>query len=370
MRILAADTALGACSAALLDDGSVLAHRCVAMERGHAEALAPMVEEVMTGHAFPTLDRLAVTTGPGTFTGQRVGLAFMRALKVALHVPLSGVTTLAAMAAQAKAETGLARAFALHDAKRDEVYIEIEGKPAVMRFAQAIEILQRSCAGERFALAGTAASRACEALAGNSVLSQVRQPDALWVARLAAQMAPNDIAPAPLYLRAPDAKLPGGREPVRSAAAQDVGRLAALHAQCFARPWDAKALLELMESPGILALSDASGFVMLRSVAGEAEILTLAVAPEARRKGSGLALMREAARLAQAQGAASMFLEVGTANAAARALYERLGFRNVGTRKSYYEPGEDALILKCDLPLAPLGNGSAKVGKQSVGTPP
>ena len=129
MKILAVDTALNACSAALLDDARVLAHRLEPMERGHAERLAPMVEEVMSEARldFATLDRLAVTAGPGTFTGQRVGLAFMRGLRAALHRPLIGVSTLAAMAAEAKAETGVPRAIALHDARRDEVYVEIEG---------------------------------------------------------------------------------------------------------------------------------------------------------------------------------------------------------------------------------------------------
>ncbi len=77
MKILAADTALGACSVAILDGAQVLAHRFVVMERGHAEALAPMADEAMKEAeiAFAALDRLAVTTGPGTFTGQRVGLA-------------------------------------------------------------------------------------------------------------------------------------------------------------------------------------------------------------------------------------------------------------------------------------------------------
>ncbi len=108
MKLLAVDTALGACSAALLDGDTVLAHRFEPMERGHAERLAPMVEEVMREAALPftALDRLAVTTGPGTFTGQRVGLAFMRGLRVALKKPLIGVTSLAAMAAQAMDETG------------------------------------------------------------------------------------------------------------------------------------------------------------------------------------------------------------------------------------------------------------------------
>src|SRR5271167_3769575 len=124
MKILAVDTALGACSAAILDDETVLAHRFVAMERGHAEALAPMVDEAMreAGMAFAKLDRLAVTTGPGTFTGQRVGLAFMRGLRVALNKPLAGITTLEAMVAAAFDEVRASLVAVLHEAKRGEVY--------------------------------------------------------------------------------------------------------------------------------------------------------------------------------------------------------------------------------------------------------
>lgn len=212
MNLLAVDTALGACSVAVIAGNAVVAHRFELMERGHAEALAPMVEDAMREAAmsFPALDRLAVTTGPGTFTGQRVGLAFMRGLRVALHRPLNGVTTLAAMAEAARAETGLARAIALHDAKRDEVYIEIEERlpPSVLSFEDAVQRLRALDSGQRIALAGTAASRACDALAGRFVLSGVRQPDAQWVARLAARSPASDAPPRPLYLRAPDAKLP------------------------------------------------------------------------------------------------------------------------------------------------------------------
>lgn len=212
MKILAVDTALGACSVALVEDARVLAHRFVLMERGHAEALAPMVEEAIAaaGVKFVALDRLAVTTGPGTFTGQRVGLAFMRGLRVALHLPLIGVTTLRTMAEQAKAETGVARAVALHDARRGEVYVEIEDvlPPSVMPYQEAIRVLRGLEGDGLVALAGTAANRACDALANNFVLSDVRQPDALWLARLAATAEAEDLAPRPLYLRAPDAKLP------------------------------------------------------------------------------------------------------------------------------------------------------------------
>jgi tRNA threonylcarbamoyladenosine biosynthesis protein TsaB len=215
VKLLAADTALGACSVALVDDDRILARRYAFMDRGHAEALAPMVEHTIRKAKvkFTELDRLAVTTGPGTFTGQRVGLAFMRGLRLALNLPLTGVTTLAAMAEAAKAETGLARAIALHDARRDEVYLEIENvlPPAVILFDQAIALLRALPGGEPIAIAGTAASRVCDALAKRFVLSSVRQSDALWVARLAMTAEATNVPPRPLYLRAPDAKLPAAR---------------------------------------------------------------------------------------------------------------------------------------------------------------
>jgi tRNA threonylcarbamoyladenosine biosynthesis protein TsaB len=203
MNILAVDTALGACSAAVLMDGRVAARRFELMDRGHAEALAPMVEDVMRGIDFPALDRLAVTTGPGTFTGQRVGLAFMRGLRVALKKPLTGVTSLAAIAAQAMAETGRDRAAVLHDARRDEFYVEIVPglAPAVMARTEAAVLL----ADFDGVLAGTGAPLVS---LSKAILSEVRQPDALWVARLVLAMPATDEVPRPLYLRAPDAKLP------------------------------------------------------------------------------------------------------------------------------------------------------------------
>ena len=207
VRVLAVDTALGACSVALLEGEKIHAHEFVEMARGHAEALAPMVARAMTGLDFDTLDRLAVTTGPGTFTGQRVGLAFMRGLRIALKKPLIGVTTLEAMAAATQAK----RAAAIHDAKREEAYLLLweNGRtvfePAVMSFIEATAKIKSfgPCA-----LAGTGAPSASLQLGEDFALSAVRQPDALWVGRLAMTRPAAEEAPAPLYLRAPDAKLP------------------------------------------------------------------------------------------------------------------------------------------------------------------
>ena len=186
------------------------------MERGHAERLAPMVDEAMkqAGVEFAALNRLAVTTGPGTFTGQRVGLAFMRGLRLALHIPLTGVTTLEAMAMAAMAESGAHKAASIHDARREEAYLLLrDGEkvvlpPAVMPFDEA---LARIAAFGPCALAGTGAAAAQQKLGGAYPLSAIRQPDALWVARLALKQPASDDAPGPLYLRAPDAKLPGGK---------------------------------------------------------------------------------------------------------------------------------------------------------------
>lgn len=125
--------------------------------------------------------------------------------------------------------------------------------------------------------------------------------------------------------------------------------LAALHAACFARAWDARTLSEMLAAPGIFAFAHADGFVLGRAAADEAEILTLAVAPHARGQGLGRALLQAAINRARELGATTMFLEVGADNPAALALYAGLGFAKVGQRKAYYE-GRDALVLR--LPLA------------------
>ncbi|MBV9062287.1 MAG: tRNA (adenosine(37)-N6)-threonylcarbamoyltransferase complex dimerization subunit type 1 TsaB [Alphaproteobacteria bacterium] len=223
MKILAVDTALGACSAAVLHDDTVLAHRLECMDRGHAEALAPMVQKVMRDAAlqFSELDRLAVTTGPGTFTGQRVGLAFMRGLRIALKRPLLGVTTLEAMAVAAMDEWHASASAVLHDAKRGEVYAGLftrDGtvlEPMLLRLEEFLEAFRPKLAAienaERIVFAGTASAAGCELYraAGRECLtSTITYPDAGWVAQIALRKSDSGEVPRPLYLRPPDARLP------------------------------------------------------------------------------------------------------------------------------------------------------------------
>ena len=112
--------------------------------------------------------------------------------------------------------------------------------------------------------------------------------------------------------------------------------LAAIHAEAFEHPWDAEAFRALLDSAGVWLGGDGRGFVLIRAIADEAEILTIAVRPSARRQGLGKTLVEQAIVASAAAGAERMFLEVAETNTAAIALYRSCGFEPVGLRKNYY----------------------------------
>ncbi len=127
--------------------------------------------------------------------------------------------------------------------------------------------------------------------------------------------------------------------------------MAALHAAAFTtpRPWSQTEIADLLASPFVFALHEPGGFLLGRVVAGEAELLTIAVAPEQRRAGLGRRLVTAFLTKAARRGAESAFLEVAEPNAPARALYAACDFQPAGRRRAYYHrpdgTAEDALIL-------------------------
>ncbi|AOO84185.1 tRNA (adenosine(37)-N6)-threonylcarbamoyltransferase complex dimerization subunit type 1 TsaB [Bosea vaviloviae] len=215
MRILAIDTALGACSACVLEAGQAepLAIEQIAMERGHAEALMPLVERVMKAveGGFASLDRVAVTVGPGSYTGLRVGISAARAIALAAGIPAIGVTTLAATAAPLIGrESGRVIAAAL-DAKHGQVWFQAlssQGKPLVSLRQVNHRDAARAIGAGPVSLVGSAAMAvANEAWAiglDALVLDESRAPDVTWVARLGMIADPQDAPPRPLYLKAPE----------------------------------------------------------------------------------------------------------------------------------------------------------------------
>ncbi|MFH5927364.1 GNAT family N-acetyltransferase [Roseomonas xinghualingensis] len=147
--------------------------------------------------------------------------------------------------------------------------------------------------------------------------------------------------------------------PIRPATLADLQVLAALHARAFppAERWGATAIGAMLKLEGGFGLIAGApdGFILARAVAGEAEILTLAVAPEARRCGFGARLLAAALAGAAERGATCLFLEVSEANAPARALYARAGAEEIGRRRRYYADGSDALVLRITPPSGSRG---------------
>jgi tRNA threonylcarbamoyladenosine biosynthesis protein TsaB len=215
VKILAFDSATAACSAAAWVDGAVVAVERADLPRGQAESLLPMVERVRAAAGLPyqAFDRLAVTVGPGHFTGLRVGLAAARGLALATGRPLIGVTTLEAVAA-AVPDDELATSSVLVvalDSKRAEPYLQTfhadrrpAGPPAARLVSDwASDLMQRDSAG-RFLVAGDAGEAlAAEFAARGGTVRRSRaalRPDAAVLAALAAAAPLPAAFPAPLYI--------------------------------------------------------------------------------------------------------------------------------------------------------------------------
>ncbi|MGH6906523.1 MAG: tRNA (adenosine(37)-N6)-threonylcarbamoyltransferase complex dimerization subunit type 1 TsaB [Aestuariivirga sp.] len=357
MKLLALDTTMAACSVAVHESGGVLAKAFVAMERGHAEAIAPMVRDVMaeTQVAFSALDRIAVTVGPGTFTGVRIGLAMARGLGLALDIPVIGIDTLSAIAANAKAAD--MPLLVASDARRGEVYAALfdrAGKmlrqPAVMSLQACLQILPEG----PVRMLGTAADFLTAAGPRIDLARSVAcdLPDAANFGALALQLPDTGAMPVPLYLRAPDAK---PQITIRTASGAEAQIFAALHAECFEASWCAEAFSKLMSTPGAaaflaLVVGKPVGFILIRKAAEEAEILTLATRPPARRRGIAGRLLDHQLTELRAQGITTCFIEVASGNEAARTLYQTRGFIEAGRRRGYYErPAgnfEDAIVMR------------------------
>ena len=215
MRILAIDTALPAVSACVYEAGAdePQAIESMAMERGHAEALMPLIDRVMaaSGGGFETLDRIAVTVGPGSFTGLRVGIAAARALGLACDIPVVGVSTLAAMAAPLILDEEPGMVAVAIDARHGNVYFAAFGAdgrammpPHVSTIPAAAQVLAEGPARVAGSGAPMVAIEAWSKGQKAEIVGDVLVPDIVFVAKLGLLADPTIAPPRPLYLKAPD----------------------------------------------------------------------------------------------------------------------------------------------------------------------
>ena len=217
MRIFAIDTSLEACSACIFDteEDAVIARESIAMARGHAEALMPLIARVMarSGIGFADLDRIAVTTGPGSFTGLRVGLAAARGIGLAAGKPVVGVTTLTAYAAPVVSSDAGHPVISAIDARHDHVYYQVVSsdggslvKPRVAPIDEALDAARFGAPHLVGNAAGILAARWPADAAPPVQVDTQPAPEISWLAWLGVAVDPETALARPYYLRAPDAK--------------------------------------------------------------------------------------------------------------------------------------------------------------------
>ncbi len=360
MKLLCIDTALASCSVCVYDasNKTILATEQQLMARGHAEALPPMVARMMAKATigYADLGRIAVTMGPGTFTGIRVGLSFARALGLARNIKVLGLNTMITT----QAALTDSNVIIVHQAGMSGLFYFFDGSEIELLAPEAI-ILRLD---NKALVLGTGAE-AIVTLSGRSDLRRSPQhdlPSASGFAAYAAGQPEPTHMPDPIYLREADAK--PQKDPLRGLAGldisttQDLALLAKLHAASFETAWNEKELGEVLAGPGCVALLATSddgpvGFLIYRAVADEAEIVTLCVDPAYQRRGAGLQIVSTAQQLLKSLKINNLFLEVAAGNKEAISLYTRAGFVEAGKRKAYYArkngETEDAIIMRAEL---------------------
>ncbi len=224
--ILGIDTALAAASACLLLPGDTqpVVAETLPMQTGHAEALFPLLDRVVsrTEGGFDALTRVAVTIGPGSFTGIRIGVAAARAIGLAKKIPVVGVSTLSALAAPSIEGESRHTVVAAIDARHGNVFVQSFGPagetlfgPTLLPAAEAARALGTGPlrlvgSGGRLVAAAAVSLGISAEVDGDTVV-----PNIGFVARLGAVAHPDRALPRPLYLKAPDAKPPASTSLLR-----------------------------------------------------------------------------------------------------------------------------------------------------------
>lgn len=389
MRLLALETSEYVSSLALLHDGQIVGEQSFASRMNLCETLTARIRELLGDEPLGAgLDALAISQGPGSFTGLRVGMATAKALAHACGLPLVGVPTQQALAAAAPAVAG-EEVCVVQKARQGHVYAGLWRKtaagadevvsPAVIAIADLPGWLPASAR----LVAGPATEEVtnCLSLLSTSLRLQSTMPQAAAVARLAQELLPLADPHAafnlqPLYLLPSQAERQKGLDlsapaqpwsglPVptthekckptvhlRRATVADLAAIMRIERASFSSPWSELSIREeLTGRPGSLFLAlelcgEVIGYAGAWLFAGEVHICTIAVAPEQRRRGFAELLMVCVLRYAIGLETNYALLEYRVSNHPAAGLYAKLGFEFIHIRKRYYQDNnEDAVVV-------------------------
>ena len=357
MLILAIDSAGNGCSAAVWQDGRVLAHKTEPMERGQDSRLMPLIQETMKDAriSYAQLDRIAVTRGPGSFTGLRIGLAAARGIGLAAGKPVVGIDRFSIC--REKIKTTGKNLFIAINAKRPELFCKFypasgtDDAPTMMTMEEISAFL---------AATPNTIGTGDASLSAFANYQATEESDTATLAALAsvADKSSPETLPRPLYIRAPDVTVKKVTPQLRAATPNDAALLAQLHGESFSEgKWDVPQIqgsLALSTTSGIIASveGDDVGFILTQHLSDEAEILTFCVRPAYQHRGIGAALLNRQIDLVNKAGSLALLLEVAADNTSACKLYEKAGFTVIGKRPAYYTRGArkvDAIMYRLAL---------------------
>ncbi|MCM1104759.1 MAG: tRNA (adenosine(37)-N6)-threonylcarbamoyltransferase complex dimerization subunit type 1 TsaB [Clostridium sp.] len=375
MKIAALESSGLVASVALMQDETLLAEYTVNYKKTHSQTLLPMLEELkrMTELDLSTLDAVAVSAGPGSFTGLRIGSATAKGLGMALDIPIIAVPTLEALAYNCYGTEQLV--CPIMDARRGQVYTgvyrfererlivleEACALPIEQIAERAEELARRYRTGILFLGDGVPVFR--ERLAQLLTVPYTFAPphrcmqSAASVAALAMVKAAEGAMQSaaehkPFYLRVSQAERERNDAVIiRRMREEDLEQVSRLEEETFSMPWSIAAFREMVNHPDayyFVAVDRDSvcGTCGIRNLAGEGELTNVVIREEYRNSGLGQRLIAEALCKAQEAGMHAFTLEVRKSNAAAIHVYEKLGFVSEGIRPGFYEkPAEDAVIM-------------------------
>jgi tRNA threonylcarbamoyl adenosine modification protein YeaZ/ribosomal-protein-alanine acetyltransferase len=392
MKILAIDSSGMPASAAVVENGKLIAAYTVNYQKTHSQTLLPMIDELSRAIELDktTLGAVAVSGGPGSFTGLRIGSATAKGIALALKIPIINVPTLEGLASNYHGCSELI--CPMMDARRTEVFAGVytyqddlssvspDKTSLVVLMDQKPVSVEELCiklnkmaekTGKRLILLGDGCVKYRDILnekltapyriAPLNLLEQRAASVALRAEELlAAGRTETAEEHRPIYLRVSQAErvrscrlAEKSSIRIRPAEEKDLPRIAVMEKLYFSLPWSEKMLRESLHQAQYTMLvaedcadGEIAGYVTLLNAAGEGNIMNIAVSDALRRQGIAGKLLTEAMRLGREEGICDYTLEVRKSNKAAVSLYEGLGFRTEGVRKDYYEhPREDALIM-------------------------
>ena len=363
MKILAIDSSGMPASAAVVEDGKLIAAYTVNYQKTHSQTLLPMIDELSRAIELDktTLGAVAVSGGPGSFTGLRIGSATAKGIALALKIPIINVPTLEGLASNFHGCGELI--CPMMDARRTEVFAGVytyqDDLSSVSPDKTSLVVLmdQKPVSVEKLCIK-------LNEMAENAPLNLLEQRAASVALRAEELLAAGRTETAeehrPIYLRVSQAERVRScrlaeKNPIRIRPAEekDLPRIAVMEKLYFSLPWSEKMLRESLHQAQYTMLvaedctdGEIAGYVTLLNAAGEGNIMNVAVSDAMRRQGIAGKLLTEVMQRGREEGICDYTLEVRKSNKAAVSLYEGLGFRTEGVRKDYYEqPREDALIM-------------------------